>query len=62
MVPPTLVSGSLDQLKDFKGFDGCGIFFLTTSILSGATGGAMGAHGSGGGPIHYNIDIHLVIS
>lgn len=44
MVPCSLVSGSLLQLKLFKGFPGEGMFFFG---LGGA--GAMGARGTGGG-------------
>ena len=53
MVPVTLASGSLDQLNDLSGFDGCGTFFLGTSGLFdmeiGAEGGAWGGGGGPGG-------------
>lgn len=48
MVPLTLASGSLDQLKHFNGLDGLGMFFFGSSSL-GRGGG--GPHiGGGGGP------------
>jgi hypothetical protein len=50
-VPVTLVSGSLDQLKDFRGFAGCGTFFLgTSSRLHAEIWAGGGACGGGGGP------------
>lgn len=35
-VPCNLASGSLDQLKLFRGFAGCGTFFFGNSTLGGA--------------------------
>lgn len=52
IVPLNLASGILDQLKLFKGFDGCGTFFFTAgSTFRGSLGGGIGGpHGGGGGP------------
>lgn len=51
IVPFNLVSGNLDQLKLFNGLDGCGIFFLASSIfMRGSAGGPLVAQGGGGGP------------
>jgi hypothetical protein len=50
IVPATLASGSLDQLKDFKGLEGCGTFFFGTSgRLDAQIGAGGGACGGGGG-------------
>ncbi len=46
MVPSTLQSGSLDQLKDLSGLEERGTSFLTT-----ATGLGGGAEGGRGGPL-----------
>lgn len=44
------MSGSLDQLNDLSGLDGCGTF-LTTVVREGARGGGgFGPEGMGGGP------------
>lgn len=44
-----LTSGSLAQLKDLRGLDGCGMFFLFIAGPRGAPGGG-GAPPRGGGP------------
>lgn len=50
IVPATLASGSLDQLKDFRGLEGCGTFFFGTSgRLDAQIGAEGGACGGGGG-------------
>lgn len=50
MVPLTLVSGNFDQLKDFKGFEGCGTFLICTGLGVERAAGGQGADGGGGGP------------
>lgn len=58
-VPWSLVSGSLDQLKDLSGLDGFGTFLAGRDTGAGgggagdadeAMGGGAGAAGGGGGP------------
>lgn len=49
-VPFTLVSGSLDQLKDLRGLDGCGTFLDTAGRGGAIEGRGLGADGRGGGP------------
>ena len=48
IVPDTLHSGSLDQLKDLSGLEDCGTFFLILGLLEGAIGAFN--WGGGGGP------------
>ena len=47
IVPDILLSGSLDQLKDLRGFDDFGTFFFGSDVDIPGTGGAPGG---GGGP------------
>lgn len=54
MVPCTLASGNFDQLNDFNGLLGCGMFFFSIRGIIGTGGGAsaenaFGAGGGGGG-------------
>lgn len=52
MVPCSLASGNLDQLNDFNGLLGCGMFFFSMRCIMGAGGGAIaedGIFGAGGG-------------
>ena len=48
------MSGSLDQLRDFSGFDGLGMFFLGRLSI----GGAIGPPGGGGAPGTPEVDTH----
>ena len=54
IVPSTLHSGSLDQLKDFKGLEGWGTHFLMTcrscSVCTRLGGPLIGGGGGPGGP------------
>lgn len=47
-VPLTLASGNLDQLNDFRGFEGLGTFFISARA-GGNDGGGAGAQGGNGG-------------
>ena len=47
MVPETLHSGSLDQLKDLSGLEDWGTFFLILGLLEE---GVVNNEGGGGGP------------
>ena len=51
-VPVTFMSGSFDQLKDFRGWADCGMFFFGPSSFGGGGGPGTPSFEIGGGGGH----------